>query len=83
MKSVDENGQLLFVDTFDRTSNALVIGKVGKGAAFHLRKTFFDSLNIKWRLSKLLVLPMMCRQQQLAQLLTRQMSKKLSIILLS
>jgi len=46
MKSVDENGQLLFVDTFDRTSNALVIGKVGKGAAFHLRKTFFDSLNI-------------------------------------
>ncbi|WP_447402875.1 hypothetical protein ACE1MS_09625 [Lysinibacillus sp. fkY74-1] len=46
MNSVDENGQLLFVDTFDRTSNALVIGKVGKGAAFHLRKTFFDSLNI-------------------------------------
>lgn len=37
MKSVGENGQLHFVDSkiFDSTYNTLVIGKMGKGAAFH------------------------------------------------
>ncbi len=34
MNSVDENGRLLFVETLDRTSNALVIGKVGKVQPF-------------------------------------------------
>ncbi|MEK4122260.1 hypothetical protein [Lysinibacillus sp. FSL K6-0102] len=38
MKSVDEYRQLHFVDCFNRTHNTLVIGKMGKGAAFHMVK---------------------------------------------
>lgn len=36
------SSQLRFLDITDRKYNALVIGIVGRGAAFHIKKTFLD-----------------------------------------
>lgn len=52
MNTEHQNNQLHFLDITGREYkyNAVVIGKVGRGAAFHLIKTFYESLNIPYNL---------------------------------
>lgn len=47
MNTEHQNNQLHFLDITGRKYNAVVIGIVGRGAAFHLKKSFYESMGCR------------------------------------